>query len=130
MTATGGVGLTAEQRARFERDGFLIYGPLWTADELETLRTWIDALASGSTPEAQRVGRRLEEEARQGGLQDVDERDRVWQLTGVTRQVPALLDHCRRQVHGVDLVHPGGEGPCHRARATSCVEHPARPVPQ
>src|SRR5690349_22609690 len=95
MAATGGIGLTAEQRARFERDGFLIYGPLWTAGELETLRTWIDALASGSTPEAQRVGRRLEEEARQAGLQDVDERDRVWQLTGVTRQVPALLELAR-----------------------------------
>src|SRR5262249_35604009 len=39
VTATGGGGLTAEQRARFERDGFLIYGPLWTAGELASLRT-------------------------------------------------------------------------------------------
>jgi phytanoyl-CoA hydroxylase len=95
MTATDRAGLTAEQRARFERDGFLIYGPLWTDEELESLRTWIDALASGSTPEAQRVGRRLEAEAQQGGLEDVDERDKVWQLTGVTRHVPALFELAR-----------------------------------
>lgn len=89
------MALAAERKASFERDGFLIYGPLLTAEELETLRYWIDALASGSTPEAQRVGRRLEAEAQQGGLQEVDEKDRVWQLTGVTRHVPAVLEHAR-----------------------------------
>jgi ectoine hydroxylase-related dioxygenase (phytanoyl-CoA dioxygenase family) len=43
-------------------------------------------------PEAQLVGRRLEAEAQRGGLQDVDEKDRVWQLTGVTRHVPAIME--------------------------------------
>ena len=89
------MALTAEQRASFDRNGFLVYGPLLTPEELETLRTWIDALAAGSTPEARQVGRRLERAAQAGGLQDVDERDKVWQLTGVTRHVPALFEHAR-----------------------------------
>src|SRR5687768_2255416 len=87
--------LTAEQKASFDQNGFLIYGPLLTPDELETLRHWIDALASGSTPEAQQVGRRLEAEAQKGAVQEVDDLDKVRQLTGVTRHVPALFDHAR-----------------------------------
>jgi phytanoyl-CoA hydroxylase len=87
--------LTAEQKASFDHNGFLIYGPLLTPQELEPLRHWIDALASGSTPEAQKVGRRLEAEAVKGGLQDADETSKVWQLTGVTRHVPALFEHAR-----------------------------------
>lgn len=87
--------LTAQQKQSFERNGFLIYGPLLTGEELESLRYWIDALAVGSTPEAAKVGRRLEAEARAGGLQDVDEKDKVWQMTGVTRHVPALAEFAR-----------------------------------
>jgi ectoine hydroxylase-related dioxygenase (phytanoyl-CoA dioxygenase family) len=87
--------VTPEQKAFFEDNGFLVYGPLLTADQLETLRHWIDALASGSTPEAQLVGRRLEAEIQRSGSGDVDEKDKVWQLTGVTRHVAAIMDFAR-----------------------------------
>jgi ectoine hydroxylase-related dioxygenase (phytanoyl-CoA dioxygenase family) len=89
------VAISVEQKASFDRDGFLIYGPLLEPGELETLRTCIDDLASGQSPEAQKVGRRLERAAQEGGLKDVAERDKVWQLTGVTRHVPAILDFAR-----------------------------------
>lgn len=87
------MGLTAEQKADFERDGFLIYGPILTAEELETLRAHIDALASGEGPAAEKVGIRLEEQAQRGELKDVPQRDRVWQITGASRHDPVIFRH-------------------------------------
>jgi ectoine hydroxylase-related dioxygenase (phytanoyl-CoA dioxygenase family) len=87
------MALTAEQKTAFARDGFLIYGPLLTPEELEVLRTRVDALASGEGPVAQQVGVRLEEEAQRGGLQGVARRDTVWQITGATRHDPDIARH-------------------------------------
>ncbi len=89
------MAIMTEQKAAFDRDGFLIYGPLVEPDELATLRTCIDDLAGGTSPEAQKVGRRLERQAQEGGLQDVEEKDKVWQLMGVTAHVPALAAFAR-----------------------------------
>lgn len=74
--------LTAEQKEQFERDGFLVYGPIITADELETVRARIDAIANGETgvPESQI---RLEQDYLDGKLPGVQRRDAVWQMLGL-----------------------------------------------
>jgi ectoine hydroxylase-related dioxygenase (phytanoyl-CoA dioxygenase family) len=87
------VALTAEQKASYERDGFLIYGPILTPEELGLLRERIDALASGEGDEAQNVRVRLEAEAQQGGLQEVSRRDQVFQILGATRADPVIFRH-------------------------------------
>src|SRR5687768_4132419 len=88
--------LTVAQKSVFERFGFLVYGRLLThqapvplmPEELAPVRTWVDALASGSTPEAQGIVGRLEAEAPRRGLEQLDEGDGAWQLTGASRYVP------------------------------------------
>ena len=82
--------LATEQKENFERDGFLIYGPLLSEEEVEILRERIDAMAAG---DVEGVGIRLEEEAQKGGLQDVEEKNRVWQITGTTRHDEAVFRH-------------------------------------
>ena len=85
--------LTAEQQAAFERDGFLIYGPILTPEELAVLRARIDALAAGEGDEAGKVRLRLEAAAQQGELQDVARRDRVFQILGATQADPVVFRH-------------------------------------
>src|SRR5262245_62131635 len=87
------MGITAEQKTQFERDGFLIYGQILTTEELEILRARIDALASGEGPGADKVGIRLEAQAQRGELQDVAQRDRVWQIMGASRHDPTIFRH-------------------------------------
>ena len=65
------MSITAEQIARFHEDGFLIYGPILTQEQLAVLQERIDVLASGAGPAADKVGIRLEAEAQKGGLQGV-----------------------------------------------------------
>jgi len=90
--------LTDEQRAAFERDGFLVYGPMLGAEEVEMLRERLDAMASGEHPASDRLGIRLEAEAERGGLSDVLPRDRVWQVIGATRHDECFAAHARNPV--------------------------------
>ncbi len=87
------MALTPEQIHRFHEDGFLIYGPILTQEELEALRERIDALASGEGAEAEKVGIRLEAEALRGGLQNVVRRDKVWQIMGATQHDPIIAQY-------------------------------------
>ena len=48
--------LTEKQKADYERDGFVIYGPLLSEETLEALRERMDALADGSHPNAEKAG--------------------------------------------------------------------------
>lgn len=85
--------LSTEQKAQFEADGFLIYGPILTPEELKTLQERIDALAAGEGPGAEKVGIRLEEEAARGGLADIARRDKVWQVMNATQADEAFWRH-------------------------------------
>jgi ectoine hydroxylase-related dioxygenase (phytanoyl-CoA dioxygenase family) len=87
------MSVTEEQIARFQADGFWIYGPILTAEELATLQERIDALAAGEGPAAEKVGIRLEAAAQRGGLQEVARRDQVWQIMGATRHDAAIRRH-------------------------------------
>src|SRR3954468_12898437 len=82
-----------EQIARFREEGFWIYGPILTAEELATLQERIDALAAGEGPAAEKIGIRLEAEAQRGGRQEVARRDQVWQIMGATRHDEAIRRH-------------------------------------
>jgi phytanoyl-CoA hydroxylase len=74
--------LSAEQRERFERDGFLAYGPIISDEELEEVRERIDAIADGETnvPD-DRI--RLELDYLEGRLPGIRRRDAVWQMLGL-----------------------------------------------
>lgn len=85
--------MTEEQIAQFREDGFLIYGPILTPEELATLQERIDALAAGEGAAAEKIGVRLEAEAQRGGLQGVARRDQVWQIMGATRHDEAIRRH-------------------------------------
>jgi ectoine hydroxylase-related dioxygenase (phytanoyl-CoA dioxygenase family) len=85
--------VTEEQIAGFREDGFLIYGPILTDEELETLRQRIDALAAGEGPAAEKVRIRLEAEAQRGRLEGVARRDQVWQILGATPHDAAIRQH-------------------------------------
>jgi phytanoyl-CoA hydroxylase len=85
--------LTAEQVATFYGDGFLVYGPILTPEELEALRERIDMLAAGEGPAAENVGIRLEAEAQQGGLRGVPRRDQVWQILRASRHDEVISSH-------------------------------------
>ncbi len=87
--------LTAVQKASYVRDGFLLYGPILSAEALEALRTRIDALASGEHPNAEKIGVRLEAAAQSGELVDVPRRDKVWQLTNTHRSDEVIFNHAR-----------------------------------
>ena len=85
--------LTATQKASYERDGFLLYGALLSAEEVETLRQQIDTLASGEHPNADQIGVRLEAAAQEGKLEDVARRDKVWQLLDPHRYDEGIFNH-------------------------------------
>src|SRR5262245_28626413 len=87
------MAVTAEQVARFREDGFLIYGPILTPEELATLQQRIGAVAAGEGPEAEKIAVRMEAEAQRGGLQGVARRDQVWQIMGATRHDEAIRRH-------------------------------------
>ncbi len=87
--------LTELQKVDYERDGFLIYGHLLTAEELEALRGRIDALASGEHPNADKIGVRLEAAAQRGELQNVTRRDKVWQLLDPHGYDEVILNHAK-----------------------------------
>src|SRR5438067_13095642 len=77
-------GLTAEQKEQFERDGFLAYGPIISAEELEAVRERIDTIADGGTnvPDDHI---RFEQDYLDGKLTGVRRRDAVWQMLGVAQ---------------------------------------------
>lgn len=90
-------GLTAEQKEQFERDGFLVYGPIIDTEELATVRARIDAIADGETgvPESQV---RLEQDYIDGKLPGVRRRDAVWQMLGLANYddvIGRLVRHSR-----------------------------------
>ena len=90
-------GLTTEQKEHFERDGFLAYGPIITAEELAAVRARIDAIADGETsvPESQI---RLEQDYIDGKLPGVQRRDAVWQMLGLANHddvIDRLVRHPR-----------------------------------
>jgi hypothetical protein len=66
-----------EQKEQFERDGFIAYGPIISADELNAVRERIDAIADGnsSVPDSQI---RMEQAYLDGTLTGVARRDAVW----------------------------------------------------
>ena len=68
------------QKTNYDRDGFLIYGSILSALELESLRQSIDALASGEHCNSDKIGIRLEAAVKKGELQGVQQRDKVWQI--------------------------------------------------
>ena len=68
------------QKTNYERDGFLIYGSILSAPELESLQQSIDALASGEHCNSDKIGIRLETAVNKGELQDIKQRDKVWQI--------------------------------------------------
>ena len=80
-------GLSTEQKEQFERDGFIAYGPIISADELNAVRERIDAIADGnsSVPGSQI---RMEQAYLDGTLTGVARRDAVWQMVGL-----ANVDH-------------------------------------
>jgi ectoine hydroxylase-related dioxygenase (phytanoyl-CoA dioxygenase family) len=75
-------GLNAAQKEQCERDGFYVYGPIISADELAAVRDRIDAIADGtsSVPESQI---RMEQAYLDGRLPGVTRRDAVWQMLGI-----------------------------------------------
>src|ERR687886_482618 len=89
-------GLTAEQKELFERDGFLVYGPIISTEELEEVRERIDAIADGVTnvPE-DRI--RLELDYLEGKLPGIRRRDAGWRWTmppsrtGACASSPAVI---------------------------------------
>jgi phytanoyl-CoA hydroxylase len=85
--------LSKEQKLQFEADGFLIYGPILTLEELQILQERIDSLASGEGARRDEVVIRLEEEAARGGLQNVAQRDKVWQVMNATQVDEAFWRH-------------------------------------
>ena len=72
--------LTDAQKINYEHDGFLIYGSILLEEVLEGLRQRIDALASGEHCNAEKTGIRLEAAVQMGELQDIPNRDKVWQI--------------------------------------------------
>ena len=68
------------QKTNYERDGFLIYGSILSAPELESLQQSIDALASGEHCNSDKIGIRLEAAVNKGERQDIKQRDKVWQI--------------------------------------------------
>ena len=87
------MSLTEKQKADYERDGFVIYGPLLSEETLEALRERMDALADGSHPNAEKAGVRLEAAAQRGELENVPRRDKVWQLLDPHRYDEVVFEH-------------------------------------
>jgi len=85
--------LTTLQKSNYDRDGFLIYGPLFDSDDIKILDAQIDAFASGEHANAHQIGIRMEQAAQTGPLTDVPKRDRVWQLTDIHRHDGLFLKH-------------------------------------
>ncbi|MCZ6679321.1 MAG: phytanoyl-CoA dioxygenase family protein [Candidatus Poribacteria bacterium] len=85
--------LTDTQKENYERDGFLIYGPILSEEGLEALRSRIDALAEGSHPNADKIRIRLEAAAQRGELENVPRRDKVWQLMDPHRYDEVIFNH-------------------------------------
>jgi len=83
--------LTEDQIEQFHRDGFLVYGPILTAEELAALRAEIDRIAAGEGPPG--VVRNPEIAAEQGGLRDAEERSRYWQLLAQVKNDPVIARH-------------------------------------
>lgn len=90
------MSLTSHQKAQFERDGFLIYGPILAPDELGALSERIDAIASGQRQGIPESAVRLEAAASRGQLNDVATRDRVWQIWDGFRFDDIVMAHCAR----------------------------------
>jgi ectoine hydroxylase-related dioxygenase (phytanoyl-CoA dioxygenase family) len=93
----GTIGLTAEQKGQFERDGFLANGPIISAEELAAVRARIDAIAAGGTavPES---NIRFEQAYLDGNLPGVERRDTVWQMLGLAQHdevIHQLVRHPR-----------------------------------
>jgi phytanoyl-CoA hydroxylase len=95
-------GLTEEQKVQFERDGFLHYGPIISAAELEAVRQAIDAIAGGGTgvPESQI---RLEQAYLDGTLPGVERRDAVWQMINLAEH-DQVIHHLVRNERILDAV--------------------------
>ncbi len=72
-------GLTEEQKSQFERDGFIYYGPIISAEELGAVRERIAAIASGDTSVPENLIR-MEQAYLDGQLPGVERRDAVWQM--------------------------------------------------
>ena len=87
------MALTPEQKNKFERDGFLVYGSILEEDELQTLSDRTDAIASG---EKEIAGGyiKLEAAAQRGELDDVKPIDRVWQIHDAFRSDDVIMATC------------------------------------
>ena len=99
------MSLTDKQKVDYERDGFVIYGPLLSEETLEALREQMDALADGSHPNAEKAGVRLEAAAQRGELENVPRRDKVWQLLDPHRYDEVIFDHASNP-NILDIVCP------------------------
>ena len=82
--------LTETQKSAFDRDGFIVIESLLTQSDLEILRERIDAMAEGKV---EGVPLRMEEEALEGGLQEVEQRDKVWQIMDASSHDEAVFRH-------------------------------------
>jgi len=91
--------LTADQADHFTDDGFLIYGPLLSQDDVQAAGDRIDALASGESPGQIQI--RLEEQA--ASLEGVAQRDKAWQLMNVA-QADHVLGAIARNADILSLV--------------------------
>ena len=101
--------LTPDQCERFREDGFLVYGPLLSPEEVAAVGDRIDALASAEG-DAAKVSVRMETAA--ATLEGVSRRDRVWQLMMAARadeviasiaQHPQILDVIRQLMKAEDV---------------------------
>jgi len=88
--------LTHNQISSYEHHGFLIYGPILSEKDLKDLRQRIDQLASGEHPNAGKIGIRLEAAVQKGELQEVSQRDKVWQLLDPHRYDDVVFEYARK----------------------------------
>ena len=90
-------GHSAEQKERFERDGFLPYGPILSDEELEAVRARIDAIADGASRVPDECIR-MEQAYLDGELPGAQRRDVVWQMMKIADHddvIKALVRHSR-----------------------------------
>ena len=84
------IALSEVQKTKFDQNGFLVFESFLTENELQILQERIDAMAEGRVDG---VSLRMEAEAQEGGLTEVEQKNKVWQIMGATRHDEAVFSH-------------------------------------